>query len=560
MLKRRKEVMGEPDMANAQTDEPTRQKPLRLWPGVVIVVLQWLARFVVPIFGTDATIYGILGGVFGGGLAILVWWAFFSRAPRSERLGAIVLMVVAMVATPLILHESVATGNFGFQFFIYAIPVLSLAFVFWAVAGRHLADGPRRATMVATILLACGVFALVRSDGLPSEVATDFAWRWAETPEERLLTLDVSFYTAPTDTKPYPLVATKDVKNIILMIGDGMGLTQINATRIRAVGPDGFLHIDRMPVAGFIRTHAADNLITGSASGATAYATGVKTNNGMISVTPTGERLYTVLEGARDRDKSTGLIATSTITHATPACFAAHVKSRSNERKIAKHLIENKVNVILGGGKYFFVPDPADTQNDYPNLIERGTNMGYTFIETREELMNVDTDHLLGLFHMGPLSTFDPEPSIAEMTQKAIDILSKDTAGFFLMVEGSQIDWGSHSNEPAYTIRQMLLFDQAIEVAMNFALTDQNTLVIITADHETGGMTINGGGLDGSEIKPRWTTGEHTGVNVPILAYGPHAEMFMGLHDNTYVGLSIASLFNISPFPQVLSSSKDSFD
>ena len=560
MLKRRKEVMGEPDMANAQTDEPTRQKPLRLWPGVVIVVLQWLARFVVPIFGTDATIYGIFVGDFGGGLAILVWWAFFSRAPRSERLGAIVLMVVAMVATPLILHESVATGNFGFQFFIYAIPVLSLAFVFWAVAGRHLADGPRRATMVATILLACGVFALVRSDGLPSEVAADFAWRWAESPEDRLLALDVSFYTAPTDTKLYPLVATKDVKNIILMIGDGMGLTQINATRIHAVGPDGFLHIDRMPVAGFIRTHAADNLITGSASGATAYATGVKTNNGMISVTPTGERLYTVLEGARDRDKSTGLIATSTITHATPACFAAHVKSRSNERKIAKHLIENKVNVILGGGKYFFVPDPADTQNDYPNLIERGTNMGYTFIETREELMNVDTDHLLGLFQMGSLSTFDPEPSIAEMTQKAIDILSKDTAGFFLMVEGSQIDWGSHSNEPAYTIRQMLLFDQAIEVAINFALTDQNTLVIITADHETGGMTINGGGLDGSEIKPRWTTGEHTGVNVPILAYGPHAEMFMGLHDNTYVGLSIASLFNISPFPQVLSSSKDSFD
>lgn len=546
MLKRRK-----------QADEPTRQKSLRLWPGVVIVVLQWLARFVVPIFGTDATIYGIFIGVFGGGLAILVWWGFFSRAPRSERLGAIILMVIAMVATRLILHESVATGNFGFRFFIYAIPVLSLAFVFWAVAARHLADGLRRAAMVATILLACGVFALVRSNALPSKVAADFAWRWAETPADRLLALDISFYTAPTDTKLYPLVVTKDVKNIILMIGDGMGLTQINATRIHAVGPDGFLHIDRMPVAGFIRTHAADNLITDSASSATAYATGVKTKNGMISVTPTGERLYTILEGARDREKSTGLIATSAITSATPACFAAHVKSRSNKRKIAKHLIENKVNVILGGGKYFFVPDP---NNDHPNLIERGSNMGYTFIETREELMNVDTDHLLGLFHMESLSTFDPEPSIAEMTQKAIDILSKDTDGFFLMVEGSQIDGGGHSNEPAYTIRQMLLFDQAIEVAMNFALTDQKTLVIITADHETGGMTINGGSLDGSEIKCSWTTARHTGVNVPIFAYGPHAEMFAGLHDNTYVGLSIANLFNISPFPQVLSSSENSFD
>jgi alkaline phosphatase len=551
MLKRRK-----------QADEPTRQKPLRLWPGVVIVVLQWLARFVAPIFGfeTYTTIYWIHGGVFGGGLAILVWWGFFSRAPRSERLGAIILMVIAMFATWLILHESVATGNYGFQFFIYAIPVLSLAFVFWAVNSRHLSDGLRRAAMVATILAACGVFALVRSNNLASELAADFAWRWTETPEDRLQSLDIRFYTAPTNTKLFPLVVRKDVKNIILMIGDGMGLTQINATRIHAVGPDGFLHIDRMPVVGFIRTHAADDLITDSASSATAYATGVKTNNRLISVTPTGERLYTVLEGARDRDKSTGLIATSAITSATPACFAAHVKSRRNDRKIAKHLIENRVNVILGGGKYFFVPDPADTKNEHPNLIERGTNMGYTFIENREELMNVETDYLLGLFHMESLSTFDPEPSIAEMTQKAIDILSKDTDGFFLMVEGSQIDSACHSNEPAYTIRQMLLFDQAIEVAMNYAIADQNTLVIITADHETGGMSINGGDLDGSELKCRWTSIGHTGVNVPIFAYGPHAEMFMGLHDNTYVGFSIASLFKISPFPQVLSSSEDSFD
>jgi alkaline phosphatase len=544
-----------------QAHEPTRQNPLRLWPGVVIVALQWLARFVVPIFiGIDATIYWIFGGVFGGGLAILVWWGFFSRAPRSERLGAIILMAVAMIAVLLIIDESVAAGNYGYQFFIYAIPVLSLAFVFWAVAGRHLADRLRRAAMVATILLACGVFALVRSENLPSEIDADFAWRWRETPDDRLLALDTSFYTAPTDTKLYPVVETKAVNNIILMIGDGMGLTHINAARFHAVGPDGFLHIDRMPVVGLIRTHAADKLITDSASSATAYATGVKTNNRMISVTPSGERLYTVLEGARDRGKSTGLIATSSITSATPACFAAHVKSRSNARIIAKHLIENKVNVILGGGKYFFVPDPADAKNDHPNLIERGKNMGYTFIETREELMNVDTDYLLGLFQMKALTTFDPEPSIAEMTQTAIDILSKDTSGFFLMVEGSQIDSASHSNEPAYTIRQMLLFDQAVEVAMNFALKDQNTLVIITADHETGGMAINGGGLDGSEIKCRWTSIGHTGVNVPIFACGPHAEMFMGLHDNTHIGLTIASLLNISPFPQVLSSSNVTFE
>ena len=173
-------------MANAQTDEPTRQKPLRLWPGVVAVVLQWLARFGVPIFVPAATLFGVIGGVVGG-LAIVVWWAFFSRAPRSERWGAVVLMIVALVATPRILHESIATAGMGMMFFIYAIPVLSLAFVVWAVASRRLADGPRRAAMVATILLACAAWTLVRSDGITGDGAAEFAWRWSETPEQRLL-------------------------------------------------------------------------------------------------------------------------------------------------------------------------------------------------------------------------------------------------------------------------------------------------------------------------------------------------------------------------------------
>ena len=169
-----------------QADEPTRQKPLRLWPGVVAVVLQWLGMFGVPIVVPEATIFGMIGGVLGT-LAVVVWWAFFSRAPRFERWGAVVMMIVALFATPRLLHESVATGNMGFQFFIYAIPILSLAFVVWAVTSRRLANGPRRAAMVATILLACGVLTLVRSDGVTGDGAAEFAWRWAETAEERLL-------------------------------------------------------------------------------------------------------------------------------------------------------------------------------------------------------------------------------------------------------------------------------------------------------------------------------------------------------------------------------------
>ena len=181
-----------------QADEPTRQKPLRLLPGVVIVVLQWLCLLVVPIVApSDVPAYvGPLGGLVGV-LAVVAWWVFFSRAPRGERWGALVLMIVAMVATSRILHESVATGNMGFQFVLNATPYLSLAFVVWAVATRRLADRPRRAAMVATILLACGAWTLVRSAGITGDGAAEFAWRWTETPEERLL--------AQPDDEPTPL-------------------------------------------------------------------------------------------------------------------------------------------------------------------------------------------------------------------------------------------------------------------------------------------------------------------------------------------------------------------
>ena len=176
--------MGEPNIV--QTDELNEQKPLRLWPGVVAVALQWLGRFGIPFVAPEAMEFGVIGGVFFG-LLILIWWAFFSRAPRSERWSAVVLIIVAMAATPYILHESIATGMMGLLFFIFATPILSLAFVAWAVLSRRLADGPRRVTMVATILLACGVWTLVRTGGFSSDLDHDFAWRWAETPEERLL-------------------------------------------------------------------------------------------------------------------------------------------------------------------------------------------------------------------------------------------------------------------------------------------------------------------------------------------------------------------------------------
>ncbi len=163
-----------------------RERELRLWPGVLAVVLQWLVRFGVPAVVPEAMVWAMLGELVGA-LAVLVWWAFFSRAPRSERWGAVVLTIVAVAATPWILHKSIATGMMGMMFAIYVIPVLCLALVAWAAATRRLAGGLRRATLAATILVACGGWALVRTEGLNADGHSQIAWRWAETPEQKLL-------------------------------------------------------------------------------------------------------------------------------------------------------------------------------------------------------------------------------------------------------------------------------------------------------------------------------------------------------------------------------------
>ncbi|MFC1490285.1 PQQ-binding-like beta-propeller repeat protein [Candidatus Latescibacterota bacterium] len=163
-------------------------QPLRLWPGVVIVLLQWILRFGLPLVvpGDFVIMLGILGGMLGG-IALIVWWAFFSRAPKSERWGAVILIILAMAVTSQFLHESIAQSQAGITYFLYAIPPLCLAFVVWAVSCRHLADRPRRAMMIATILLSCGAWTLVRTVGMTSDIGHDFTWRWTLSPEEQFL-------------------------------------------------------------------------------------------------------------------------------------------------------------------------------------------------------------------------------------------------------------------------------------------------------------------------------------------------------------------------------------
>jgi len=173
-------------MSTVQTDQPINQKSLRLWPGMAAAVLLCVVRFVIPVVLPEAAMIGVLGGL-ACGLAILVWWLFFSRAPWSERVGAIVLMVVAVLATSRLVHQSIANGMMGMMLPIFSIPVLTLALVAWAVASRRLSGGFRRASMVVAILLACGVFTLLRTGGITGEGSSDLHWRWSQTPEQRLL-------------------------------------------------------------------------------------------------------------------------------------------------------------------------------------------------------------------------------------------------------------------------------------------------------------------------------------------------------------------------------------
>jgi len=351
-------------------------------------------------------------------------------------------------------------------------------------------------------------------------------------------------YRPPVDTAQLPLVKGGKAKNVILLIGDGMSLATIAAARIRATGTTGKLHMDRMPIAGFVRTSSADGLITDSAAASTAMATGSKTNNGMLAVTPDGRSLTTVLELCRDSKMATGLVATSSITHATPAGFGSHVPRRADEAEIARQLLQSRVNVLLGGGRAFFAPatQAGSRRTDSVDLISQAKAAGYVFVENRSDLLKANQPFLLGLFSPEGMVSAAGEPSLAEMAAQAIGILARDREGFFLMIEGSQIDWANHENDLERSIRETLSFDLAIQKALDFAVRDRRTLVIMTADHETGGMTIAGGKLDGTGLTVGWANKGHNGGTVPLYAYGPGAERFSGFHENTDIARVIAEV------------------
>ena len=344
--------------------------------------------------------------------------------------------------------------------------------------------------------------------------------------------------------------AGSTVRNVILCIGDGMGLAQVSAARIRVLGALGRLTMESMPITAVVTTCSADKLITDSGAAATALATGYKTRNGMIAVAPDNTKLRTILEACQAKGLSAGLVATSSITHATPAAFGSHSSSRGDEAGIAGQLLGNRIDDLLAGGRMFFLPDTitGSSRSDHRNLIDEATAAGYQYLSNRRELDQATAGRFLGLFQTGELTGDSLEPTLAEMTAAAIRTLRQDKDGFFLMVEGSQIDWGGHSNDIDAVIQEVVQFDAAVKACLEFASDDGHTLVVVTADHETGGLSIIAGFLNGDSLRVGWQSTDHTATQVPLYAYGPQAVRFTGALDNTDIPKKIALILGIPGF------------
>lgn len=335
------------------------------------------------------------------------------------------------------------------------------------------------------------------------------------------------FFASCTEKKAPEVKQPTKPKNIILLIGDGMGVAQIYAGM---VAKGDALNIERFKYIGFHKSYSSDNIITDSAAGATAFSCGEKSYNGAIGVSADTIPLETILETAEKTGLATGMVATSSITHATPACFIAHSKSRKLDEDIALDFLNTDIDVFIGGGKDFF-----EKRKDSVNLLEKLKVNGYGIATGESEILAYTGKKLAGFIApQQPDSTTGGRGDILHKAlSKTLDIVSGNEKGFFIMAEGSQIDWGGHANSQTYIIQEMLDFDKAIGKALDFAEKDGNTLVIVTADHETGGFAIMGGSIEERRIESAFTTGHHTGVMIPVFAYGPGAESFGGIYQNT---------------------------
>lgn len=317
----------------------------------------------------------------------------------------------------------------------------------------------------------------------------------------------------------------KKPKNIVLLIGDGMGLSQVSAAIYYKEGQPAF---ERFSSIGLSKTSSYSDLVTDSASGATVFSTGVRTYNGAIGVDKDTIAVPTIVEQLSKEGYSTGIVATSSIQHATPASFYAHVKSRRLYEDITTFAPNSGVDIFIGGGLKFF-----NKRNDGKDLLAEMKVKGYDIITEQLPKTPSKNKELILLAEDGmPKMSEGRGDFLPNATKLALEKLSKNEKGFFLMVEGSQIDWGGHDNDADYLIQELLDFDKTIGEVLDFARKDGETLVIVTADHETGGFTLSTDGNNYNKIKPTFSTTGHSGTMVPVFAEGPGASLFNGIYNS----------------------------
>jgi alkaline phosphatase len=352
---------------------------------------------------------------------------------------------------------------------------------------------------------------------------------------------ETSEYTAP---QPYAVYhptyksdgEVKKVKNIILCIGDGMGLSHLYATYSANRGQ---LNIFQMLNMGFSVTYSADAYITDSAAGATAFASGQKTNDRAIGVNPDGKPLRSLADFSADAGKKTADIAVCELTDATPAAFYAHDAERSHAAAIASQVVSSPVDIFLGSGYRDFM-HPANGTTPIDKMKERG----YTIIRNFDDFLNTPATKILALMDDSVTRPkMDGRGNYLPLAFKKVTQTFKNAPnGFFMMIEGSQIDHGGHSNNLKQVITENSDFDRMVGDALRFADEDGETLVIVTADHETGGLTLLDGNIGKGYVWGDFSTNDHTGTPVPIFAYGPHSLDFRGVFNNTEIFNKVKAL------------------
>ena len=339
--------------------------------------------------------------------------------------------------------------------------------------------------------------------------------------------------------EPYETVSVqepkgKKVKNIIFMIGDGMGLEQISAAWVCNGGK---LNLDNFTYVGLQRTYSANKLVTDSAAAGSALATGEKTNNGMIAMTPDSVAVKSLAEEAMEKGKRAGAAVTCRVTDATPAVFFSHAPSRKLMDDIAVQMTNSGLYFLSGGGTKYW-----SGREDGIDLVGQAEAMGYAYVETKEEMMAVEEGPVIALMDEYELQpALDRGDILPSSVQKALQVLD-NKKGFFLMIEGSMIDDGGHDNKAGKTMEEIFDFDRTLGLVLEWAEKDGETLVIVTADHATGGMTLLGGSIDEKKIRVNYSTTGHNGVALPVFAWGPHAEDFVGIYENAELSDKIRAL------------------